>query len=109
MPAGTLDLLLGYAIAFGVARAQAPNTAAVAVVSLDLSAAGPAWLLLAVAVVDAVLGAISDVLPFSYAVHAMRDVQLAADPDVWGELAVVAGFCVVSLALGAATLRRRTP
>ena len=30
------------------------------------------------------------------------------DGSVWGDLAVVAGFAVVSLALGAATLRRRT-
>jgi hypothetical protein len=30
------------------------------------------------------------------------------DPGVWGDLAVVVGFAVAALALGSATLRRRT-
>lgn len=56
-----------------------------------------------------VLGAISDVLPLSYAVDAMTYLTLSADAgEVWGDLAVVAGFVVAGLALGAATLRRRT-
>ncbi|WP_240723261.1 ABC transporter permease, partial [Haloactinopolyspora alba] len=56
-----------------------------------------------------VLGAVSDVLPLSYAVDAMRDVQAATDPAVAGDVLVVVGFSVALLALGAATLRRRTP
>ncbi|MFA6297982.1 MAG: ABC transporter permease [Nocardioides sp.] len=56
-----------------------------------------------------VLGAISDVLPLSYAVDAMTYLTLSADAgEVWSDLAVVAGFVVAGLALGAATLRRRT-
>ena len=58
----------------------------------------------------AVLEAISDVLPLSYAVDAMQELVGAADQGaVWRSVGVVAGFAVVSLALGAATLRRRTP
>lgn len=57
-----------------------------------------------------VLGAISDVLPLSYAVDAMQELVGRADQgEVWRSVGVVAGFAVVSLALGAATLRRRTP
>ncbi|HEX6485435.1 MAG TPA: ABC transporter permease [Nocardioidaceae bacterium] len=62
-----------------------------------------------------VLGAISDVLPLSYAVDAMTTVSTTTsdafggvDTSVWGDLAVVVGFTVAALALGAATLRRRT-
>jgi len=56
-----------------------------------------------------VLEAISDVLPLSYAVDAMR--HLSASPttgEVWRDLAVVAAFALAGLAVGAATLRRRT-
>ena len=63
----------------------------------------------------AVLSAISDLLPLSYAVDAMTTVSTTTsaafggvDPSVWGDLAVVAGYALASLALGAATLRRRT-
>jgi ABC-2 type transport system permease protein len=62
-----------------------------------------------------VLHAISDVLPLSYAVDAMSSVSRATstgfagvDSGVWGDLAVVLGFTLAALALGAATLRRRT-
>lgn len=58
----------------------------------------------------AVLEAFSDVLPLSYAVDAMEELVGAADQaDVWGSVAVVAGFALAALVLGAATLRRRTP
>jgi ABC-2 type transport system permease protein len=51
----------------------------------------------------------SDVLPLSYAVDAMQHLTTsAATGDVWADLAVVAGFALGCLALGAATLRRRT-
>ncbi len=57
-----------------------------------------------------VLGAISDVLPLSYAVDAMQTLTRSSEvADVWGDLGVVLAFVVGGLALGAATLRRRTP
>jgi ABC-2 type transport system permease protein len=57
MPIGKLDLLLGYALAFGlVATVQAVVATGLAVTLLGLDIAGPLWLLLVVAVCDAVLG-----------------------------------------------------
>jgi ABC-2 type transport system permease protein len=57
-----------------------------------------------------VLETISDVLPLSYAVDAMTTLTETAETgDVWADLAVVAAFALAGLALGAATLRRRTP
>ncbi|HEY0644082.1 MAG TPA: ABC transporter permease, partial [Nocardioides sp.] len=57
-----------------------------------------------------VLEAISNVLPLSYAVDAMQELTGAADTgEIWRQVAVVACFGVAALALGAATLRRRTP
>ena len=55
-----------------------------------------------------VLSWISDVLPLSYAVDAMREVQTNLDPVVGGYALIIAAFVVGLLALGAATLRRRT-
>jgi ABC-2 type transport system permease protein len=155
MPTGKLDLLLGYALAFGLlAIVQGLLASGLAIGLLDLDVAGPAWMLIAVAALDAVLGvalglfvsafastefqvvqfmpalvlpqfllcgllvardempdvlsAISDVLPLSYAVDAMREVHTNADPGVWGYATIIAAFAVGLLALGAATLRRRT-
>jgi ABC-2 type transport system permease protein len=162
MPTGKLDLLVGYALAFGVMAAlQSTLAVAVSVWLLDLHVTGPVWMLVLVAVADAVLGtalgllvsafartefqavqfmpalvipqillcglfiprdqmppvleAISDVLPLSYAVDAMTSVTTTTsdafggvDPSVWTDLGVVAAFTLVALALGAATLRRRT-
>jgi ABC-2 type transport system permease protein len=156
MPMGKLDLLGGYALAFGlVAAVQSALAVGLSVLALDLDVAGPVWLLTVVAVADAVLGtalglfvsafartefqavqfmpvvvipqillcglfvpraalpdllgAVSDVLPLSYAVDAMQQLTRTADTaEVWGNLAVVAGFAVAVLGLGAATLRRRT-
>ena len=47
----------------------------------------------------------------SYAVDATNEVMTSptVTSTYWTSLAIVAGFMVVSLALGAATLRRRTP
>jgi ABC-2 type transport system permease protein len=57
MPMGKLDFLLGYAIAFGVVAAvQSALAVGVCVWLLDLSIAGAAWMLMVVAVVDAILG-----------------------------------------------------
>ncbi len=156
MPMGKLDFLVGYALAFGaVAVIQAALAVGLSVGLLDLEVQGPVWLLLVVAVVDAVLGTalgllvsafartefqavqfmpalvipqillcglflprdqlpqalewISNLLPLSYAVDAMQTLTAtAATADVWRDLAVVAAYAVAGLALGAATLRRRT-
>lgn len=165
---GTLERLLttpltkgafmaGYALAFGLmALIQAVLAAVFAVWVCGLDIAGPIWLLVVVAVFDAVLGTalgllasgfartefqavqfmpalilpqfllcgllvprgqlptglrqLSDVLPLSYAVDAMKTLSTDADPGskVSVDLAVLAGFIVVSLVLGAWTLRRRT-
>ena len=154
MPTGKGDLLGGYAVAFGVVAAvQSVLAVLLSVVALGLDVTGSVWLLVVVAVVDAVLGtalglfvsafartefqavqfmplvvvpqlllcglfvprdllppvleAISDVLPLSYAVDAMSTVAGTGDA-VAGDLAVVLGFAVAGLALGAVTLRRRT-
>lgn len=71
----------------------------------------------------AVLEAVSDVLPLSYAVDAMNNVAGntsdpfavistdgfgGVDPQVWTDLGIVLAFVVGCLVLGAATLRRRT-
>jgi ABC-2 type transport system permease protein len=57
-----------------------------------------------------VLKQVSDVLPLSFAVDAMQTlVSSTQTTDVWGDLGVVAAFALAGLALGAATLRRRTP
>jgi ABC-2 type transport system permease protein len=56
-----------------------------------------------------VLNAISDVLPLSYAVDAMQHLTRSTETaEVWADLAVVAGYAVAGLALGAGTLRRRS-
>ena len=157
MPIGKLDLLVGYALAFGlVAVVQASAATALAVTLLGLDVAGPVWLLLVIAVLDALLGmalgllvsafaatefqavqfmpafvlpqfllcgllvprermddilqAVSDVLPLSYAVDAMRDLRTneGVDSSAWGDVSVVGLSIVLALGLGAATLRRRT-
>lgn len=56
------------------------------------------------------LQAISNVLPMSYSVEALTEVGMHSEPTgiMWRDLTVVVGAIVVSLILGAATLRRRT-
>ncbi|MGB7820126.1 MAG: ABC transporter permease [Ornithinibacter sp.] len=58
-----------------------------------------------------VLEFISDLLPLSYAVDAMK--ELTINPDPWGDMAssllVVVLWIVGALVLGSLTLRRRTP
>jgi ABC-2 type transport system permease protein len=57
MPTGKADLLLGYALAFGlVAVVQSGLAVALSVGPLGLDVAGPVWMLVVVAVADAVLG-----------------------------------------------------
>ncbi|MEV0041108.1 ABC transporter permease [Streptomyces sp. NPDC050804] len=157
MPLGKADLITGYALAFGLlAIVQSALATGLAVWALGLDVVGSAWLLLLVALLDALLGtalglfvsafaasefqavqfmpavifpqlllcglftprpdmqpvleAISDVLPMSYAVDGMNEVL--RHPDITGDFVrdvlVVAGCAVLVLALGAATLRRRT-
>ncbi|NJQ03639.1 ABC transporter permease [Streptomyces zingiberis] len=157
MPLGKADLIVGYALAFGLlAVAQAGFATAVAIWGLGLEVTGSPWLLLVVALLDAVLGtalglfvsafaasefqavqfmpafilpqlllcgllaprdsmqpvleAISNVLPMSYAVDAMNEVlrNTEVTADFFRDTGIVAGSAVLVLALGAATLRRRT-
>lgn len=156
LPMGKLDFLFGYALAFGfVAAVQSVLAVAVSVGLLGMDITGPVWLLTAVAVADAVLGAalglflsafartefqavqfmpavvvpqmllcgllvprdrlpavleaISDLLPLSYAVDAMQHLAVSSSTaEVWQDIGIIACFILASLALGTATLRRRT-
>lgn len=157
LPVGKGDLVGGYALAFGLLAAiQALVATGFAVLALGLDVAGAAWLLVAVAVVDALLGTalglfvsafartefqavqfmpafvlpqfllcgllvprdrlpevlrwISDALPLSYAVDAMRTITTSADAagEVGRDAAIVLAFTLAAVTLGAATLRRRT-
>ena len=157
MPLGRLDLLVGYLVAFGlVAVVQAALASALMLGALDLDVAGPVWLLVVVAVVDAVLGCalglfvsafartefqavqfmpaivlpqfllcgllvprdqmgavlewISWALPLTYAVDAMQRITVDATVSARAviDIAVIAAAIGLAVALGAATLRRRT-
>ncbi|MFF6775248.1 ABC transporter permease [Streptomyces sp. NPDC012637] len=157
MPLGKADLIAGYALAFGlVAVAQSVLATGLALWFLGLDVIGSPWLLLLVALLDALLGtalglfvsafaasefqavqfmpavifpqlllcglftprdrmapaleAVSDALPMSYAVDGMNQVLRHTDvtADFLRDALVVAGCAVLVLALGAATLRRRT-
>jgi len=135
MPMGKGDFLFGYALAFGlVAAVQSVLAVGLSVgvlgtaLGLFVSAFAqtefqavqfmpavvvPQILLCGLFVprflLPDVLEAISDALPLSYAVDAMSNLARSSSTvDVWQDLAVVAGFAVAGLALGAATLRRRT-
>jgi ABC-2 type transport system permease protein len=157
LPLGKLDLLLGYAIAFAlVGAAQASATAVVAFGLLGLDAAGPVWLVIVIAVGNALLGMalglflsafattefqavqfmpaailpqillcgllvpresmaevlewISWALPMTYAYDALtRAIEDDIGAALLVDLLVVSGAIAVALALGAATLKRRTP
>jgi ABC-2 type transport system permease protein len=156
LPLARLDLLLGYGLAFAaLAVVQASLTALVAFGPLGLDTAGPVWLIVALAVANAVLGMalglllsafaetefqavqfmpafvlpqlllcgllvptdqmatllywVSYLLPMTYAYDALS--LATADEIGWelaADVAVVAAAIVLSLVLGAATLRRRT-
>ncbi|MFG2125738.1 ABC transporter permease [Streptomyces sp. NPDC048710] len=157
MPLGKADLIAGYALAFGgLAIVQSALATGLSVWLLGLDVTGSAWLLLLVALLDALLGtalglfvsafaasefqavqfmpavifpqlllcglftprsnmhpvleAISDVLPMSYAVDGMNEVLHHTDMTATfvRDVSIVAGCAVLVLALGAATLRRRT-
>jgi ABC-2 type transport system permease protein len=156
MPLAKLDLLAGYALAFAVvAVIQAATVSGVAIGLLDLHVAGSTALVVALAVLNALLGMalglflsafaatefqavqfmpafllpqlllcgilaprdsmsdalrwLSDVLPMTYAYDALSRVA-AGDGlgEVAVDVAVLVAAALASLALGAATLRRRT-
>ncbi|MFG2293609.1 ABC transporter permease [Streptomyces sp. NPDC048603] len=158
MPLGKADLIAGYALAFGsLAVLQSLLATGTALWVLGLDVIGSPWLLLLVALLDALLGTalglfvsafaasefqavqfmpavifpqlllcglfaarntmqpvlegISNVLPMSYAVDGMNEVLTHTDmtADFVRDALVVAGCALLVLALGAATLRRRTP
>jgi len=155
---GKGDFMMGYATAFGALSAvQALIATGFAVWVCGLDVAGPLWLLVVVAVFDAVLGTalgllasgfartefqavqfmpafllpqfllcgllvprdqlptvlewISNLLPLSYAVDAMKEIAANADPvtAVLGDLGIVAAFIAGALALASLTLSRRSP
>ena len=156
MPTAKVDLLGGYALAFAlVAALQATLTAGISVWLLDLDVEGSTWLLVVLAIANAVLGmalglfmsafaqtefqavqampafvlpqlllsglivpreamapvleSISWVLPLTYAFDALARVTAGVvDARLVVDTLVVAGCILLALALGAATLRRRT-
>ncbi|MCU7824438.1 ABC transporter permease [Kitasatospora sp. DSM 101779] len=76
MPLGKLDLLLGYALAFGlVALVQAALASALTIGLLGLDVAGPTWLLFAVAVGDGLLGMALGLLVSAFAATEFQAVQ----------------------------------
>jgi ABC transporter DrrB family efflux protein len=150
LPLATLDLLLGYAVAFAVlAAVQGVVVSAVCFGLLDLEAASSTALIVLLAVANAVLGMAlglflsayartefqavqfmpafilpqillcgllvprnqTALMPFTYAYDALSRAatESALDARFWLDVAVVVGVTVLALALGAATLRRRTP
>ncbi|HLJ67094.1 MAG TPA: ABC transporter permease [Chloroflexota bacterium] len=108
----TLDALLGMALGLFVSAFARTEFQAVQFMPLI---AAPQILLCGLFVardqMATVLLWLSDVMPLSYAVDAVK--ILAASPTVTAELVrdivVVAGCVVLALTLGATTLRRRTP
>jgi ABC-2 type transport system permease protein len=75
-PLARLDLLLGYGAAFGVAAAaQALITVGIATWLYDLDVAGSLWLVVLIAVVDAVLGVALGLLASAFARSEFQAVQ----------------------------------
>ncbi|MEO7261033.1 MAG: ABC transporter permease [Jatrophihabitantaceae bacterium] len=103
-----LDLLIGYAIAFAVASVVQIGVASLIAfgrLGLD-SPAGIRWVLV-LALASALLGMALGLL--SYAVEGMTRVRMGvADGVLVRDVLVVVGCILAALALGAATLRRRT-
>jgi ABC-2 type transport system permease protein len=76
MPLGKGDLIGGYALAFGLlAVVQALFASGFAVWVLDLDVAGPIWLLVVVATVDALLGTALGLLVSAFARSEFQAVQ----------------------------------
>jgi ABC-2 type transport system permease protein len=157
LPLHKIDILAGYGIAFGlVAVVQASVVSLLALGLLGLDVGGPSWLVVVLAVANAVLGstlglfvsafaetefqavqfmpalvlpqimlcglfvardqmaswlrAISYALPLTYAYDALARTAANEIDDVWFavDCLVVIGAIALAIALGAATLRRRT-
>ena len=157
-PLRRLDLLAAYGTAFSIAAAaQAALACGIAFWLLGFETAGSPALVVAIAIINAVLGVglgllcsafartefqavqfmpvviapqlllcgiivprdvlpdwlqwISNAMPASYALEALREVGAHADLTATAgrDIAIVIGFAVVALCLAAATLRRRTP
>jgi ABC-2 type transport system permease protein len=157
-PMRKLDLLGGYALAFGaVALVQGAISAAVALGPLGLTVEAGVGVVLTLAVLNALLGMalglflsafattefqavqfmpaavvpqillgglliprdqmatllhwVSNALPLSYALDALSAARTASTltAEMTLDLVVIAGCVVAALALGAATLRRRSP
>lgn len=76
MPVGKLDIILGYALSFGLlAVIQAVLASTVAVHLYGLDVAGPAWFLVVVAVADALLGTMLGLLASAFARSEFQAVQ----------------------------------
>ncbi len=75
-PLARTDLLLGYGLAFGLAAAlQAVITVTVATTVYDLQVVGSVWLVILIAVVDAVLGVALGLLASAFARSEFQAVQ----------------------------------
>ncbi len=75
-PLARLDLLLGYGVAFGLAAAaQAVITVTIATTVYDLDVAGSLWVVVLIAVVDAVLGVALGLLASAFARSEFQAVQ----------------------------------
>jgi ABC-2 type transport system permease protein len=76
MPLGKLDLLLGYALAFGaVAVLQAGLVSALSLTVFGLDVAGPTWMLVLVALADALLGTALGLFVSAFAATEFQAVQ----------------------------------
>jgi ABC-2 type transport system permease protein len=76
MPMGKLDILLGYAISFGLlAVVQATLATLVSVHIYGMDIAGPVWFLVVVALADAVLGTTLGLLASAFAKSEFQAVQ----------------------------------
>jgi ABC-2 type transport system permease protein len=76
MPLGKLDLLLGYELAFGaVAVVQASLVTALSLTVFGLDVAGPTWMLVLVALADALLGTALGLFVSAFAATEFQAVQ----------------------------------
>ena len=92
-PLGKLDLLAGYAIAFGVtALVQVAVVAAISLTWLGLSLPGPLWALLLVTVLDALLGMALGLFASAFARTEFQAVQFM--PAIVLPQAVLSGLVV---------------
>jgi len=76
MPTGKGDVLVGYALAFGlVAAVQSALAVLLCTTALGLDVAGPVWMLVVVAVADAVLGSVLGLFVSAFARTEFQAVQ----------------------------------